>query len=391
MSWSRGDDDDWRFRDPEPEPPLYDEEPEPPAWVRALAPKQVVPPPSPPLPAGFLKSLSEAEDALSRLDAATLAAPDAVREGIAARLAFREASGWLAHAQSWVHPLDLCLRDLGLTGSFLAAALGGRLRRELPATARSSDARGWTPEDPDTLPEDLSVGSALALARVLRRLATTSSWKPLASAAAMEAILKPLGGGIDPDAFNAWKANWKRETEVSSPLLAALSAAGRWGEVEQAAGASADWAERNLRAGLAAATALHAGGRLRAIPLPFWAVVPGRPVSAWRDHPGFAVEPAAAMAGLQRIAEASRAGLRELGQLLDAAQAAAEVTRGLDRRSKLPEAVEAVLRVPALTPSALARRLKIAQQTANDLLRQLAKAGIVREATGRKAFRAYAV
>ena len=70
------------------------------------------------------------------------------------------------------------------------------------------------------------------------------------------------------------------------------------------------------------------------------------------------------------------AALRELDRL----EAAAEKGRGLaadcDRRSRLPDAVEALLRVPALTPKALAWRLGIAPQTGTALLRELQADGV---------------
>ena len=104
---SEGEEDDWRFRDPEPLAPLCgdDDDIDPLHWMRGEVQAR-----RPPLeaisPPGLLSALSEAEDAISRLDAFALAAPEPVREGLVARVAFREASGWLAHAQAWVHPTD---------------------------------------------------------------------------------------------------------------------------------------------------------------------------------------------------------------------------------------------------------------------------------------------
>jgi DNA-binding MarR family transcriptional regulator len=56
---------------------------------------------------------------------------------------------------------------------------------------------------------------------------------------------------------------------------------------------------------------------------------------------------------------------------------------GSDKRSRLPDAL---LRVPALTPKALAARLKVAPQTGTALLRALQGRGVVREVTGRGEF-----
>jgi hypothetical protein len=73
----------------------------------------------------------------------------------------------------------------------------------------------------------------------------------------------------------------------------------------------------------------------------------------------------------------------------------AEKGRGLapggDKRSRLPDAVDALLRAPVLTPKALAGKLGIAPQTGTALLRELAAKRLVREVTGRGSFWAFAV
>lgn len=378
---------DWRFRDPEPLSPLHDDEEDldPLHWVRGETHARRSPPVSA-SPAALLPALSEAEDALSRLDACTLAAPEPVREGLAARVAFREASGWLAHAQAWVHPTDLCLRDLGLTGSFLAAAAGGRLRGEMPETNRA--VAGGSLETADSLPDDMTVGTALTLARTLRRLATHVSWRPLASAGAVQAVMAGVGGAPELPGFDGWKTEWRRGIDDRGALLASIEAAAQWPAVEEARGAS-DWLpERHLRQILAGALAVRACGRLRAVPLPFWSSVTlGRPTAVVSPHSSGTV----LVATLRQVAEGARAGLREVQRLLDAHDRGATLTSGRDRRSRLPAAVKAALRTPALTPGALAQQIGVAPQTANDLLRQLAGARVVREVTGRMAFRAYSV
>ena len=55
--------------------------------------------------------------------------------GCCARLALTEAAGFLAHTHVWVHPLDLALRDAGLTAPAALAALGAGARA-LPHTHR---------------------------------------------------------------------------------------------------------------------------------------------------------------------------------------------------------------------------------------------------------------
>jgi len=72
----------------------------------------------------LLATLADAADALARLDARVAASDETLRVGLLARLALAEAAGWLAHAQSWVHPLDLALRAAGLTAPAALAASG---------------------------------------------------------------------------------------------------------------------------------------------------------------------------------------------------------------------------------------------------------------------------
>ena len=84
-------------------------------------------------------------------------------------------------------------------------------------------------------------------------------------------------------------------------------------------------------------------------------------------------------------------GLRELDRLEAAAEKGRGVVAGGDKRSRLPDALDALLRVPALTPKALAARLKVAPQTGTALLRELQGRGVVREVTGRGSFRAFAI
>src|ERR1700750_331066 len=65
----------------------------------------------------LLAPLARAQEAVIRLDASAEAAPASLAEGLRARLAYREASGWLAYSHVWIHPRDLALRDAGLTAS----------------------------------------------------------------------------------------------------------------------------------------------------------------------------------------------------------------------------------------------------------------------------------
>ena len=94
---------------------------------------------------------------------------------------------------------------------------------------------------------------------------------------------------------------------------------------------------------------------------------------------------------LHLVAESARAALRELDRLAAAAAQGRGLAADLDKRSRLPDAIEALLRTPVLTPKALAGKLGIAPQTGTALLRELQAKRAVREVTGRGSFRAFAI
>src|SRR5215203_4072025 len=94
----------------EPDPflqPLWEETPDevasPGQGVRPAPSTRSLPgwPPAAEL-AGLLAPLANAQDALARLDARAETASAPVRTGLIARLAFREAAGWLAATHAWV-------------------------------------------------------------------------------------------------------------------------------------------------------------------------------------------------------------------------------------------------------------------------------------------------
>jgi ribosomal protein S25 len=58
-------------------------------------------------------------------------------------------------------------------------------------------------------------------------------------------------------------------------------------------------------------------------------------------------------------------------------------------RSHLPRALDHLLRTAVVTAHGLAENLAISPRAALDLLRQLTEAGVIREATGRTAWRAF--
>ena len=349
-----------------------------PAWLGALG--------------SLLGPLCAAQDALARLDAAAALAPEPVRAGLIARLALREAAGWLAHEVCWVHPLDLALRDANLTGAPELAALAGGGARALPHTYAAGPAWDRTVQDPDQLPgADQAVGQALVLVRLWRRLASARTWRPLATIASAAAVLDPLGRGpLDLERLAAWHAAFAGAAATDlPPLLRAALAAEYWMDSGIGDPPSAS------QAVFAVSVLLSRRLGLQAVALPVWGASPALAFGELGGlprlrRPGPAGAPAWPLAFLTLVAEAARAGTRELVRLRDAAAAGAELMVKVDPRSRLPDAVDAVLRAPVLTSMRLARQLAVAPQTATSLLRTLAAAGVVREVTGRKSFRAFA-
>jgi hypothetical protein len=128
---------------------VYGEPPDPlfrPAWEDApdetnppRLRRRTAPPAAAPIAeaAALLAPLALAQDALARLDARAEAAPAPLRDGLIARLAFREAAGCLAAEHAWVHPHDLALRELRLTGGFDAAVRAGIEADTLPNSITS--------------------------------------------------------------------------------------------------------------------------------------------------------------------------------------------------------------------------------------------------------------
>lgn len=314
----------------------------------------------------LLLALAQAQDALARLEASAAAASAPVREGLGVRLAFREAAGWLAHQGHWIHPVDLALRDAGLTGSYAAAQLRRRLPSVLPATIGDT-------EQLHQLPEDQEVALALAIARLWRRLGESQTWRPLQDADSLAATLTPLGEGRGPAQL--------------AERLAQLRPPGRLPALITAGLLARDW-EQQARADrlslpaifLAACTWQAQGGTA----LPVWSA----PVQ--RLH-RLALQPRQGWLPLflEAVAEAAMRGRQELARLQRAEAKAAAITH--TARSHLPGAAALALRRPVVTPRLIASTLGVTHRAALGLTRQLESGGIIRETTGRSAWRAFAV
>lgn len=118
------------------------------------------------------------------------------------------------------------------------------------------------------------------------------------------------------------------------------------------------------------------------IPLPFWSAP-----DPHHDRLGLQFGLAWMPEFLECVTAAAMIGLRELARLQEAENKGR--TMGATKRSRLPGAVDAVLRGHIVTAGTLAKAIDVSPQAAWGLLRQLTAAGIVREATGRASWRAY--
>ena len=338
----------------------------------------------------LLSPLCDAADALARLDARAAAAPDTMRDGLVARLALAEAAGWLAHAHAWVHPLDLALRAAGLTGS-TAVAAAGRGHRVLPQTFAGgrtdaggrSDAGGpsaWDDQTVDAVADgDRAIADALALAQMLRRLARARRRKPsFGTAADAEATLGGFGAGPLKNAARGSPTGAETFAPAPVPRRRFGGREGQGGPKRpallRAAQAAAAWMEAGiaddptpLQAMLAAIALLARGGPAGTVFVPVWAAYPAVGFGDRAALPTLRSDAADRLIGrdqpvtwplafLHLVAESARMGLRTLDRL----EAVAEKGRGLaaaaDKRSRLPDAVDALLHAPVLTLRGGARR-----------------------------------
>jgi hypothetical protein len=223
---------------------------------------------------------------------------------------------------------------------------------------------------------DRALADALALTQALRRLAAARGAKPVATAADAEAMLGAFGAGpLDAMRFVEWRETFapapvprrrfgSREGVRGPPspaLLRAAQAAAAWMEPGIADGPTP------LRAMLAAIALLAGGGPAGTIFVPVWAAYPA---VGFGDRAGLPTLRSDAadrlvdrdqpvtwpLAFLHLVAESARAGPRTLDRLEAAAAQGRGLAAGGDKRSRLPDAVDALLRVPVLTPKVLAAR-----------------------------------
>jgi len=124
-----------------------------------------------------------------------------------------------------------------------------------------------------------------------------------------------------------------------------------------------------------------------AAPLPDFARWRREWLNAGRDQAPLLA--AAGAGGIPGRGAAALRGLDELDRLNDIAQRAAVLAASGRKSSSLGRVMELALRRPVVTAPLLARELDLTHQGALLLLNRLVAEGLLREATGRKSFRAF--
>jgi hypothetical protein len=83
---------------------------------------------------------------------------------------------------------------------------------------------------------------------------------------------------------------------------------------------------------------------------------------------------------LECVTAVALVGLRELARLIEAEKKRENL--GSTARSRLPDALDAMLRMPIVTPASLAASIRVTQRVSLNLLGRLTAAVIARKATG---------
>jgi HTH DNA binding domain len=331
-------------------------------------------PPAPEYDHPLLNPLARAENALARLEARAEAASETVNEGLRTRLSYLEAAGWLRHAYVAIHPLDLALREHGGVSSYGTAARSDRLAAVLPATMAQHGDVGEIPSSV-VLGLDVAANRALDLARLWRRLAELRTWRPLASVAEVINTLTSLKYMI-------------REQDVLEDWLGGVDARQQGPVLIRVGRAAMDWlglpgvGDRDPRGYFLAACLWQQMNSRAPIPLPFWAAPEVR-----HHRLGLKIGIPWMAEYLECVAAAATIGLRELAHMQEIERKGRSL--GATKRSRLPAAVNAVLKAHIVTAATLARSIGVTPRAALDLLGELVKTGIVREATRQASWRAY--
>jgi hypothetical protein len=320
----------------------------------------------------LLVALASSIETVTRLDTlVSVASPD-VATGLRARMAFKEAAGWLGYSHVRIHERDLALRASHHTSSYSAAALRGDVRSALPNTVASEFGL-------DIMPDDILVNQALRLAQLWPRMAEIKTWSPLADAETLRNTLKGLAWSHDlalHDVEN-WLVSVKRRSDVPA-LLRAAAAARSWGNLP---GGNPDLTADGM---FLAASVFKQANCGRAVPLPFWSAP-----NTLHNRLSMRVGQKWTESFLQCVSKAAMVGLTQLEKLLAVEARAREI--GRSARAKLPIAIGFAIRSPVITAKSLATAIKMTPQAASVLVNEMEDMGLLQEATKRKSWRAFVV
>ena len=208
-------------------------------------------------------------------------------------------------------------------------------------------------------------------------MAELRTWRPLADAETVRKSLQSLGcGHVEEGVIEDW--------------LTGIYTRERGPDLIRAGRAVMDWRcqpgvkDRDPDGVYLAACLWQEKNRGAPIPLPFWSAP-----ELYHHRLGLKIGVPWMIELLECVAASAMIGLRELGLLQEAENKGRMLA--FTRRSRLSDAVNAVLRAHIITAATLAKSLDVTPQAAWSLLRQLTTAGIVREATGRASWRAFAL
>ena len=362
MERAVGDDPDedflppsWQFQDE----PAEEDQPELAFWPVAERRR----------PDPLLIPLARAQDAVARLEASVERASPDLATGLRARVALHEASGYLGHWHTTVHPRDLALHDAGLTGSYAAASILGTLANELPWSFAEGAAR-------DVAPKDWLADQALRYARLWQQLPAAGSRQAIRRPDEWRSCLALLGAGaLSEEAVESWVAALPSRTEVPG-LLAAADTVSR-GLPEHGRRDHLD-----LPSTYVAACVWHLHGFGQSIALPFWSAPLSR-IDALSQKAGADFQ----IGYLDCVTEAALRARRGLSALRSVECRFSALKFG--GRSHLADAAAFALREPVVTARSLGEGIGLSTRSALDLLKRLADENLVREATGRLAWRAF--
>jgi hypothetical protein len=326
-------------------------------------------------PVHTISRLIQAHDAIAKLEARLGDGSPDIVAGCLSRMALLEATGFIAHYGSAIHHRDLALRDSGLTGSYLAALASGRIRQELR----------WTGGDFFTeseLPDDQYVAFGLSYAKQWRRLSEFSWSKNMLSPTDLIDQLRNIEIGVpDPDVFIDWFYGLPTQHDLPGLLLPAhivaygLPGRQREDKIDVAATYVAATLWRNTVYG-------------KFCPLPVWAA-PTNLMQKMGSQGGMEFE----RSFLECVTESALSGLREFERLKIAKEKLDKISKELIKKDKsnVYEAGLMAIREPIVTSAAISQKLNLSAPTTDKIIERLEEYGLLKELTGRKAWRAYAI